>query len=381
MFEKIAKSIAQSTAEVIGYGVLVTDDLGVIIGCDDESRLGASHSPSIRVIADDISLITSSDDAREMEGVFPGYTLPIHFSGRVIGSVSITGPPDDVKRYGQLVQKQAEMMLREQALIESTLMREKALSDLIENITFFDGGNISRDVIVQQGIDLGFDLSKCGMALSAEMRREINFGVEQTAQSYLREARGVFSNPSDIICLHSDQTVSILMACGPKGLKDIETRAERKAGELVSSAYCKGIKVNVAIGLPAEGLGELSESLRAARTAMRIGTGLGMGGVLMAKDFIVESLLDSIPREARDEFAARTLKELYKRSDFEEIKKTFLTWCGSPFSPSSAAEKLSLHRNSLQYRLKKIRNVTGKDPWNFKDAFELWAAFIITNMR
>ena len=44
------------------------------------------------------------------------------------------------------------------------------------------------------------------------------------------------------------------------------------------------------------------------------------------------------------------------------------------------AERLSMHRNSLQYRLKKIRALTGKDPWNFKDAFELWAAFVLKNI-
>ncbi|NLD06072.1 MAG: hypothetical protein GX672_09360, partial [Synergistaceae bacterium] len=32
MFKKMAQNIAKSTSEVIGYGVLVTDEEGVIIG-------------------------------------------------------------------------------------------------------------------------------------------------------------------------------------------------------------------------------------------------------------------------------------------------------------------------------------------------------------
>jgi carbohydrate diacid regulator len=36
------------------------------------------------------------------------------------------------------VQKQAEIMLREQAFLESDLLRERSLRDLIENISSYD---------------------------------------------------------------------------------------------------------------------------------------------------------------------------------------------------------------------------------------------------
>ena len=87
-----------------------------------------------------------------------------------------------------------------------------------------------------------------------------------------------------------------------------------------------------------------------------------------------------LPTGVREEYAARILKELPSRKDFNEMKETFMAWCGSPFASGNVAENLSMHRNSLQYRLKKIRSITGKDPWNFKDAFELWAAFVISDI-
>ena len=62
-------------------------------------------------------------------------------------------------------------------------------------------------------------------------------------------------------------------------------------------------------------------------------------------------------------------------------RTTFMEWCESPFSSSGSARRLRLHRNSLQYRLKKIRALTGKDPWKFKDAFDLWVAFSLKDME
>lgn len=379
MFEKIAKSIARSTADIIGRGVLVTDERGVIIGCDNSYRIGRSHAPSLEVIEKDRASATSAEDAAKMKDVYPGYTLPIHFSGRVVGSVSITGSPSEVERYGLLVQKQAEMMLREQALLESTLMRERALADLIENITFFDGKGVSQDVIVQQGRDLGFDLSRCRVALCIELRRGKKT-AERSLQSFMREVRGAFSNPANVISMGADHSASVLLAC-TGGAEGSEDRAKTAALCLVESAADRKVEIDAAVGFAAEGLAELSASIRAARAAMRIGRSLGKSGVLLFRDFIGEALLDFIPRDRRNEFAAGTLKGLEGRDDFEELKNTFLAWCDSPFSPSKAAERLSMHRNSLQYRLKKIRSLTGKDPWSFKDAFQLWAAFIITNLR
>ena len=93
-----------------------------------------------------------------------------------------------------------------------------------------------------------------------------------------------------------------------------------------------------------------------------------------------KALLDMLPVGKREEFAHRTLAGLEGRSDYEEMRDTFLGWCESPFASGEVAERLSMHRNSLQYRLKKIRALTGKDPWNFKDAFELWAAFVLKNI-
>ena len=50
MFKKMAQRIAESTSEVIGRGVLVTDENGIIIGCNVRKRVGTFHEPSVKVI-------------------------------------------------------------------------------------------------------------------------------------------------------------------------------------------------------------------------------------------------------------------------------------------------------------------------------------------
>ena len=143
----------------------------------------------------------------------------------------------------------------------------------------------------------------------------------------------------------------------------------------------KGVKADLSIGIPSKDLAGLAASLRSARNALRLGAQFGASGIISADRFSGEALLDLLPVSKRKEFAVSTLRGLIGRSDYDEIKETFLTWCESPFASSDVAERLAIHRNSLQYRLKKIRKITGKNPWSFKDAFELWASFILLKMQ
>lgn len=381
MFKKMAQNIAKSTSEVIGYGVLVTDEKGMIIGCNDEKRIGEYHPPSLQVMQENRPMTTSTSDAENYGNVLPGYTLPIQFFDRVLGSVSIAGLPEEVERYGLLVQKQAEIMLREQAFLESNLLRERSLRDLIENISSYDPRVGSGELIIMQAKELGFNISKCRIAIVIEMNRWSNEAAESAFQRMLREVRTSFSNPRNVICPQENYRVTILLSASSDRDPDkIYEAAEVLSKDFLDSIGAKGILADVSVGFSAFDLQGLSRSINSARNSLRLAKQLGTKGMIRSEKFTGEALLDALPPGVREEYVTRILKGLSSRNDFNEMKETFLAWCGSPFASGNVAENLSMHRNSLQYRLKKIRSLTGKDPWNFKDAFELWAAFVISDI-
>ncbi len=382
MFKKIAQNIAKCASDVIGYGVLVTDENGIIIGCNDENRVGNFHEPSIKVMKLNIPITTTAEDALAIGNIHPGYTLPIQIFDNVIGSVSISGFPEDVARYGLLVQKQAEIMLREQAFLESSMLRERSLRDLIENIASFDERTQSDELITLQARELGFNLSRVSCVILIEMTKWQFESAEFAFRRLAVETKDYFSNPHNVICPNENYVVTALISrseanfpcCDPEEL-------DRNAKEFIKSMAEKGIEIDVSVGLPCSDIAGLARSLRSARNVLSLGKGLGAKGVIAARAFTAETLIDSLPKSKKEEYVTSTLKGLDVRNDFGEMRETFLAWCESPFACAEVAEKLAMHRNSLQYRLKKIRTITGKDPWNFKDAFELWAAFTMTKMK
>ena len=49
--------------------------------------------------------------------------------------------------------------------------------------------------------------------------------------------------------------------------------------------------------------------------------------------------------------------------------------------PSSTANRLFIHRNTLSYRLDKIASLTGLDPRRFDDAVQIRLAVVLRSLR
>ena len=193
MLNQVAQDIAVTVSDIIGHGVLVTDEKGIIIGCNDLSRIGVCHTPSLEVMKSRKSLVTTESEASKMTGVKPGFTLPIILAEEVVGSIAIAGDPDKVKKFGLLVQKQAEIMLREQVLIQQSMLREKALGDLAESIASFDPTHGNETLILLQGEELGYDLKLCRIALIVELGSYVSEKVGSTMRRVMDRLRRPFT--------------------------------------------------------------------------------------------------------------------------------------------------------------------------------------------
>ena len=126
----LAQEIAGETSGIIGLNVIITDADGIVIGSGDTSRVGTFHEASIEVIETQRARTHNAAEARALSGVRPGLTLPIVHGGVGVGTVGITGTPARVRRFGQVVRRQTEILLDEAVLLRSRMTRERVLENL-----------------------------------------------------------------------------------------------------------------------------------------------------------------------------------------------------------------------------------------------------------
>lgn len=377
MHKKTAQAIAKTTSEVIGYGVLVTDECGIIIGCNDEKRVGTLHEPSLEVMRTGQPALTSKEDAARLEGVKPGYTAPIALSAQVVGTISIAAPPQRAERYGLLVRKQAEILLMEQTFLELKLRQQLAVRDLAESIMLYRPEDENTDMLLLHGKELGFDLERCRIAVILELQdlRRRPEGQDAFRDMALNCIINFFSNSTHLIAPLRNRQIVLFLALP----------CNRHEGEMEESAFhlCEGLSdhmekdgmlLEAGIGVDADTLPLLAQSAHLAREALSTGRALGMR-ICPASSLGAEMLLSYIPAGRKRQHVERVLRGMEGVSP--ELTDTFLAWCRNPFAPTDVARSLSIHRNTLQYRLKKLRDLLGLDPWNFHDCFTIWSALIL----
>src|SRR6266542_130270 len=203
----LAQEIAGDTSDIIGFNVLITDRNGTVIGSGDRNRVGTFHEASVEVVRTMQPATHNAAQARSLRGVRPGITLPIVLGETALGTVGITGSPAQVRRFGLVVKRQTEILLRESVVLRSRLLRERAMEDLVRDIAYFDAEVVEPELIAYRAGELGYDLAAPRVAVVVDLVAPPDHGEPaDTDQSTARLALHQTSRPPSSNCTTHTRT-------------------------------------------------------------------------------------------------------------------------------------------------------------------------------
>lgn len=354
---ELAQQIATDIGRITGFNVLITDQQAVVIGCGDQSRIGSLHEASHEVLRTRQAKTHTAGQARQLRGVKPGISLPIIVGAEAIGTVCLTGSPEEVRRFGLVVQRQTELLLEEAALLRSRLLHERAVDDFLRDIALYDSEVMDPGTLQARAAELGLTPALARTAVVLDVRA----GQDGTAVvfriSLLRTVRGFFGGSQDLAgeitagryaVLHAMDTVS----------GDLTGRCQLLA-DLIRQRH--GLDTWIAVGEPAAGLAGMHSSYRHAAAALRIGPVLDPDArVVAVADLRIPQLVAAAVGQERSEYAASVLGGLRDRADWPTLRETLIAWSEGGFNLLRAAERLHVHRNTLLYRLGKIEQLSAR---------------------
>ncbi len=397
MLTKWAAEIAGSTAEVIGYDVIITDTEGIIIGASNILRLGSLHEQSLDVIRYNRGAAVDETEAQKFRGTLPGVTYPIQsMTGKVVGSMAITGKPVNVKPFALIVKKQIEILLRERELQEYATNREETLQAIIHDISHYISGISDRRMLISRAREFGFDPSFHYIPIAVDLYQFARYArkirndclkdrtetpellIQKTKNEILKRIRLAFPDPADISVMTGNNKYFILHSVGnsPSGReRSIYRYTTSSCRQILEDLAKMNLNAAIGIGSMAGNLEELSNSYQEAWRALQLGKKYNQGpGIYNIQDYRVEELLASLQPGLRNRFIQRNVAAFRQQNDWEELRQTFLTWCENNFSLVSAARELHIHRNTLNYRLEKIRRIGNVELRNYRDTLKLYLA-------
>src|SRR4051812_39508893 len=127
MYQALAQEIADKVMNVIPYNVNIMDEIGLIIGSGDPKRIGTYHQGAISAIEQGaiVSIYHSE------EGSQPGVNMPIHFRNKIMGVIGISGDPNIVGPFAELVRVTADLLINQEFLFRERRIQEQMKEEFL----------------------------------------------------------------------------------------------------------------------------------------------------------------------------------------------------------------------------------------------------------
>ena len=157
--------------------------------------------------------------------------------------------------------------------------------------------------------------------------------------------------------------------------KDFEKLARSIVDTLSSEFYTHAV---VGIGTAIEGIKDLARSFKEAQVALEVGKVFDTEKTIVSYDNLgIARLIYQLPTTLCDTF----LREVFKRGSIESLDHetlfTIQRFFENNLNVSETSRKLFVHRNTLVYRLEKIKKLTGLDLREFDHAIVFKIALMV----
>lgn len=377
----IAKKIVSRTMKIIGHNINVMNGQGVILGSGDPKRIGSTHEGALLAIAQNRNVELSDEVASGLHGVKPGINLPLHYQGQIIGVIGITGAPDELAHYGELLKMTAEMIV-EQANQQDKLQwenrqREEFILQLIK-------ANTDDEQLQRWAKQLDIDINLPRVAAIIEISEKLSAPIPKTASlinaaasessvdernprvsENLKQVLHLLQNPDrgNLIAMTSMSQLVILKPAFLDGKQwDPELENQRIDKLLQRLPAQMGLHFKIALGHFFPEKGGIARSYQTAQETLNLGKQLNPEGTkYLFEDYSLQVLLSGLKHDWRGQALASPYQQLTQADKNGQLRKTLAAYITHFGDAQQCANALFIHRNTLRYRLDKIQQLTQTD--------------------
>lgn len=348
LFQGIVHQMTDSIDRTIG----VIDETGTVISCSELGKIG-------EVLSSEVTTVFSQ---APLEAVaFDGYTY------RAFGThmhpeyaVFVSGEDDLAEKYT--------------SLLSISLSSIKQYYD-----EKYDRGNFIKNVILDNILPGDIYLKARELRFNSDVSRVV-FLIRITEHidiSAFDIIQGLFPDKSKDFVVNINETDIALIKEVTSNIdtKDLEKLARSIADSLGAEFYSH---VLVGIGTTVESIKDLARSFREAQVSLEVGKVFDTEKTIVSYDNLgIARLIYQLPTTLCDMF----LREVFKRGSISSLDQetlfTIQKFFENNLNVSETSRKLFVHRNTLVYRLEKIKKLTGLDLREFDDAIVFKVALMV----
>lgn len=337
---QLAQSIVDHMMNQIPYNINIMNEHGYIIASGNPSRINTLHVGAVDAIKQGKTL--PMDRVHGSHGQ-PGVNMPITYDGQIVGVVGITGEPSEVVPLASLLKTAVELLLKQSAVDREKRESEKSRQRFLYHLLQATQNHQAPASLVAEAKELNIDLTipRTVVAIRCQATELERFSDDPTNLTF------TLANNIGLVIIQDDLT----------------------RRRLLKSLTAKDIAYGVSdtTTLVGQGAQQATTTLK-LRENFRDKTLTEYSQVrfidLLLKNHLpIQPLVHQFTTLA----TSKTGKELI--DTIRELIKCNL-------NINQTASHLFTHRNTVNYRLKKIKEVFHLDPKKATDLFQLYIGYV-----
>ncbi|MBP6890631.1 MAG: helix-turn-helix domain-containing protein [Veillonella sp.] len=366
----VAQNIVESMKTIIKQDINFIDTDGTIIASTDPQRVGTYHEGALTVVKTNQMLIVSPEDT--YEGTRPGINVPVHVNGETIAVIGITGDPQQVMTYGNILRKMTEILVLEDEV--RTLQQRDAERSrmLVEDLLFYGdafGNRWDATIEAQWLLDEGLK-RVCIIKVEApqfnvykDLRHQLNMAFD-TANIALSKR--------SVLWMEHEQLFVVLY----------KLKSEKMLRRILEEALASVPAVTIAYGsaVHQDFKKSYQDALLTLQNGPLVTTAAANGAASYEYEKLtIELLINDTNKDRQLQLVDKVLGALSQKeiAEFKHILQLFGEHNGSV---SVIAEELFIHKNTLQYQIQKLKRLTGYDMRHYDDYMVLKLAFMLHSL-
>ncbi len=351
MSNRLYQGVIHQMRDAIDRNIGVIDEAGVIVAGSELNTIGE------QVTGVDLGEIFSSFEVK----VYGGKTY-LAFGNNMQSDCAVFVDGDD------------EQAGRYASLVAISLSNIKQYHD-----EKYDRGNFIKNVILDNILQGDIYLKSRELSFNNDARRCVLLVriPEKNDAAVFDAILALFPDRTKDFVININKTDIVLVKeiRQQTELKDLEKLARSIADTLTKEFY---ITSYIGIGTTVVGIKDLARSFKDAQIALEVGKVFDTEKTIITYENLgIARLIYQLPTTLCDMF----LREIFKKGSIENLDHetlfTIQKFFENNLNVSETSRKLFVHRNTLVYRLERIKKLTGLDLREFDDAIVFKVALMV----
>ncbi len=350
MSNRLFQGVIHQMRDAIDRTIGVIDETSVIIACSELGRIGEVNESVTP------ELLTSQETF-----VVNGYTYKSFGNmPRPEYAVFVLGTDPEAARY-------AALLAVSLSSIKQYYDEKYDRSNFVKNVIL---DNILPGDIYLKARELHFDNDVSRVCMLIKITNKTDVAAYDVIQNLFPDKN------KDFVININENDIALVKEIQP-GIdsKDLAKLASSIVDTLSSEFYTHCV---VGIGTPVEGVKDLARSFKEAQVALEVGKVFDTERNIVRYDNLgIARLIYQLPTTLCEMF----LKEVFQKGSIDSLDHetlfTIQRFFENNLNVSETSRKLFVHRNTLVYRLEKIKKITGLDLREFEDAIVFKVALMV----